>query len=198
MADDQRLGLDPHPPASAHLDGAWWPRSTQLGVELPGLVASLADRLGQVVLVGYRLNAWTDSPPQIQIAGSTVNLQGFTSDEPATIILVDRDGHRVALRVIPPDAPEQVAQHQLAEASKPAGDEVPANTEAERSAVKSLAEVASQLDRHEGRHDAQRTADIARWCDEAAQQFVDAPIQAFAPILVHHIVRTKMASQPDG
>jgi hypothetical protein len=52
--------------------------------------------------------------------------------------------------------------------------------------------VAAQLARHEGRGDPQRTAEIVRWCQEAAQQFVHAPIQAFVPILVHHIVRNRM------
>ncbi|WP_414687205.1 three-helix bundle dimerization domain-containing protein [Mycobacterium sp.] len=37
-----------------------------------------------------------------------------------------------------------------------------------------------------------RADEIARWCEAAAQQFVDAPIQAFIPILVENIVRSRM------
>ncbi|MDR3662101.1 MAG: DUF5994 family protein, partial [Mycobacterium sp.] len=45
------MALRPDPPA--RLDGAWWPRSTQLATELPGLITGLSDRLGQIDLVGY-------------------------------------------------------------------------------------------------------------------------------------------------
>jgi uncharacterized protein DUF5994 len=46
------------------IDGAWWPRSDQLAGELPGLVAILTTRLGQVA--GIDLN-WTalQSPPNL-------------------------------------------------------------------------------------------------------------------------------------
>ena len=57
---------------------------------------------------------------------------------------------------------------------------------------RSLAEVADKLARHEGRHDDQRSAEIMRWCEQAAEQFVDAPVQTFVPILVEHIVRNRM------
>lgn len=39
-----------------HIDGARWPRSTRLAVELPRLLSALSARLGQVVMVGYRRN----------------------------------------------------------------------------------------------------------------------------------------------
>ncbi|HME47278.1 DUF5994 family protein, partial [Mycobacterium sp.] len=85
-----RLQITPNSLASAYVDGAWWPRSTRLAIELPALVAALSDRLGQVAVVGYHLNAWTETPPQVQIAGLTVHLQGFTSEEPASVILIGR------------------------------------------------------------------------------------------------------------
>lgn len=95
VVDDEtapRLALKPPPPASVYLDGAWWPRSTQLAAELPGLVARLSDRLGEVAMVDCHLNAWTEVPSQLEIAGHTVQLQGFTSDEPGSVILIGRDG----------------------------------------------------------------------------------------------------------
>jgi hypothetical protein len=191
-AEQSRLQLKPNAPASTYLDGAWWPRSTQLAAELPDLVEALSDRLGEVAVVGYHRNAWTQTPPQMQIADATVQLQGFTSDEPASVILIGRDGRRVTLLVIPPGASEAVARDEFDVASEDLGDIPSANNRAERVAAQSVAEVAAQLTRHEGSGDPQRTAEIARWCQEAAQQFVDAPIQAFVPILVHHIVRNRM------
>lgn len=191
-ASEPRLQLKPDPPASAYLDGVWWPRSTRLAVELPGLVARLSDRLGQVILVAYHLDAWPETPPQVEIAGATVQLQGFTSHEPASVIVFGRDGHYVTLLVVPSDVSDDVARQELDAASLPAEGGVVVNDEAERAAAQSLIEVAAQLARHEGRGDVQRAAEITRWCEEAAQQFSSAPIQAFVPILVEHIVRNRM------
>jgi hypothetical protein len=160
---------------------------------MPALVAALSDRLSQVAVVGYHLNACTHTPPQVQIAGLTVHLQGFTSEEPASVILIGRDGCRITLRVITPDASEQVARAELDAASKRAGAGIAATSEA---AARSVTEVAARLTRHEGRGDPQRAAEITRWCEETAGRFVNAPIQAFVPILVEHIVRCRMDARP--
>lgn len=190
MERGSRLQLRPFRRAAEHTDGAWWPRSRHLADELPDLVTSVSDRLGQVVVIGYRRNSWDDTPPLVEIAGHTVELLGFTSDEPASVILIGADGRHLTLRVIAPDAGEQAAQQALDEARETddAG-EAPAGVPA---VAKSVADVADKLARHEGRGDPERTAQITRWCEEAAQQFVDAPIQAFVPILVEHIVRNRM------
>ena len=187
---EARLQLTANRPASEHIDGAWWPRSSRLAEELPGLVTSLSNRLAQVVMVGYWRNGWTDAPPLVEIAGHTVELLGFTCDEPASVILIGEDGRHITLRVIPPDASELVARQALDAVHEGADSGVAGHS---RSAVaRSLAEVADKLARHEERHDDQRTAEIVRWCEEAAQQFVDAPVQTFVPILVEHIVRNRM------
>lgn len=193
-AEKSRLQLKPHALASTYLDGAWWPRSTQLPDELLGLVEALSDRLGALAVVGYHLNAWTQAPPQMQIDGQSVQLQGFTSDEPATVILIGHDGRCITLQVISPAATGIIARQELDAASANFGDSPPADNRAERVIARSVTEVAAQLARHEGRSDPERTAEIAQWCEEAAQQFVDAPIQAFVPILVHHIVRNRMGA----
>lgn len=190
---EPRLQLKPNPPATPYQDGAWWPRSTELPVEVSGLIASLSDRLGQVAMVGYHRNAWAEMPPQVQIAGHAVQLQGFTSDEPASVILIGSDGRRITLRVIAPDTSEQIAQRELDSASEPAPGGIPMTSEADL-AARSLAEVADRLARHEG-GDGQRASEITRWCDEAARQFSNAPVQAFVPILVEHIVRNRMNAQ---
>ncbi|ORV93851.1 hypothetical protein AWC11_00455 [Mycobacterium interjectum] len=189
MEHENRLGLKPYRSASEHLDGAWWPRSANLADELPALVASLSERLGRVVMVGYRRNGWQGTPPLLEIAGDTIELLGFTSDEPATLIVLGEDGRHVTLHVIRPDTGEQAAREALQRAAVPAEPEVPAT----RSAVaRSVADVAEKLARHEGLGDERRTAEIKGWCEQAAQQFVDAPVQTFVPILVEHIVRNRM------
>jgi hypothetical protein len=187
---EDRLRLKPYRSVSEHVDGAWWPRSTCLADELPELLASLSARLGRVVMVGYRRNGWHETPPLVEIAGSPIELLGFSSDEPTSVILLGEDGRHITLHVIGPDAGEDVARQALQQAGAPSEADV---APAARSAVaRSVAEVADKLARHEGFDDEQRTAQIKRWCDQAAQQFVDAPVQTFVPILVEHIVRNRM------
>ena len=190
MEHENRLQLKPYRSVSEHIDGAWWPRSQHLVDELPDLVASVSDRLGRVVMVGYRRNGWDETPPLAEIAGHTVELLGFASDEPASVILIGEDGGHLTLHVIRPDASEEVARKALDEARGSANAvDAPPNAPA---VARSVAEVADKLARHEGSDDEQRTAQIRRWCEEAAQQFVAAPVQAFVPILVEHIVRNRM------
>ncbi len=190
MEHENRLQLKPYRSASEHIDGAWWPRSSQLADELPDLVASLSDRLGRVAMVGYRHNGWHETPPVVEIADHTIELLGFTSDEPASVILFGEDGRHITLFVIRPDTSQEVARQALEQAGV-AGDPdaVPAGTSA---VARSVGDVADKLARHEGLGDEQRTAQIKSWCEQAAQQFVDAPVQTFVPILVEHIVRNRM------
>ncbi|OBH90476.1 DUF5994 family protein [Mycobacterium sp. E2733] len=186
---ENRLQLKPYRSVSEHVDGAWWPRTTNLADELPDLLTSVSERLGPVVMVGYRRNGWHETPALVQIDGHTVELLAFTSDEPSSVILIGADGHHLTLHVIRPDAGEEVARQALEQARVPA-DEVPSRS---RSTVaRSVADVADKLARHEGLGDEQRTAQIRRWSEEAAEQFVDAPVQTFVPILVEHIVRNRM------
>lgn len=192
MVDDdsgRRVGVTNRLP-SEHIDGAWWPRSTNLVTELPALLSTLAERLGHVVMVGYLRNGWTNTPPEITIAGQTIELLGFDSAEPASVILIGNDGHHLTLSVIAPGTSEQGARQAL--------DAVPergsgATGRGRAAAVaRSLADVADKLARHEGRDDDQRSAEIMRWCEEAAAQFDEARIQTFVPILVEHIVSNRM------
>ncbi|MBW0012326.1 DUF5994 family protein [Mycobacterium sp.] len=188
MAHEDRLQLKPYRSASEHIDGAWWPHSAHLVDELPGLLAAVSDRLGPVVMVGYRHNGWGETPRMAQIDGRTIELLGFGSDEPASVILIDEDGRHLTLHVIRPDASEAIARQALEEARVPA-DAAPA---AQTTVARSIADVGEKLARHEGLGDEQRTAQIKRWCDEAARQFVNAPVQNFVPVLVEHIVRNRM------
>lgn len=188
MERDNRLRLKPYRSVSEHVDGAWWPRSTDLVEELPRLLTSLSERMGRVVMVGYRRNGWDETPALIEVAGHTVELLGFTSDEPTSIILIGENGRHITLQVIRPDTGEAAAREALERAGIPA-DAAPA---ARSTVARSVADVAEKLALHEGFGDEERTAQIKRWSEEAAEQFVDAPVQTFVPILVEHIVRNRM------
>jgi hypothetical protein len=173
---------------SAHIDGAWWPRSTDLVDELPTLLSTLADRLGRIAAVGYDRNGWAQVPPQLDVAGETIELMGFDGAEPASLIVIGHEGHHLTLRVIHPSTSPETACQEL--------DAVP-----ERAVMaggppsptaRSMANLAHRLAQHEGRDDDQRTAEIMRWCQEAEAQFNEAPIQSFVPVLVEHIVANRM------
>jgi hypothetical protein len=150
-----------------------------LVTELPALLAALSERLGQVVMVGYLRTGWTDTPPEIDIAGQTIELLGFDSAEPASVILIGHDGHHLTLRVIPPQTSEQGAR-QVLDAVPERGSGATGRGKG-AAAARSLAGVADKLARHEGRGDDQRNAEIMRWCEEAAAQFDEARIQTFGP-----------------
>ncbi|OBH46866.1 hypothetical protein A5687_15370 [Mycobacterium mantenii] len=186
---ENRLQLKPYRSASEHIDGAWWPRTTNLVGELPELLTSVSERLGPVALVGYRRNGWDETPTSTELGGRMVELLGFTSDEPASVILIGADGHHLTLRVIRPDTAELLARQALEKARTPADDGAPRSR---ATVARSVADVADKLARHEGLGDEQRTAQIKRWSEEAAEQFVDAPVQTFVPILVEHIVHNRM------
>lgn len=190
MERSNRLRLKPYRAVTEHIDGAWWPRSTNLVDELPGLAASLSDRLGRIVMVGYRRNGWHNTPVLAQIDGHPIELLGFTSDEPASVIVMGDNGRHITLHVIRPDTDEDVARRALEAVRAPADAAV--SPAARVTVGRSVAELAEKLARHEGLGDERRNAQIRRWCDETAQRFIDAPVQTFVPILVEHIVRDRM------
>jgi hypothetical protein len=53
-----RLQLKPAHEAYGFVQGAWWPRSDQLGIELPPLLEALSARLGRIRRVIYDENSW--------------------------------------------------------------------------------------------------------------------------------------------
>ena len=86
-------------------DGAWWPRSRLLSVELPELVAAL-DALG--VHVGrftYPVEAWDEAPDRkVAVGGRVVRTGGFRSMDPQLVSLVVEGDRRLDLLVVPPEA----------------------------------------------------------------------------------------------
>jgi hypothetical protein len=182
-----RLQLAPNLTGTEHVDGAWWPQSNRLTDELPRLITELSDRMGQLRIVGYHCSAWPQTPAQTHIDGQEIELVGFTGDQPASIILIGRDGRHVALSVIPPDTDPENAHRRLEETARCQ----PGTVGSHPTSVRNLTEVADKLAEHEG-GDQQRTAEITRWVDEAAAEFIDAPIQTFVPILVEHVVRNRI------
>ena len=192
-----RLQLNPDGTPEPYLDGAWWPRSTELAAELPALIAALSEKLGPTALIGYHNDAWTAAPDHLDLDGRTVHLQGFVSPNPPTLVVVDDRGRRVTVRVVPPETEAATAAELMAAAAthQPAGPGEGAQpSPAHRAEATSLDEVAARLARLPGNTGPEQSALISQWVVEAADQFRDAPITAFIPILVEHIVRGRLTA----
>ncbi|WP_411123309.1 DUF5994 family protein [Streptomyces sp. x-19] len=91
------------------LDGAWWPRSRDIGAELPGLITALTRHLGPVLRVGLDASAWEDLPTRLTIDDRIVHIDSFPiGDDTALITRGDRD--HFSLLVVPPETPPDAAR----------------------------------------------------------------------------------------
>jgi hypothetical protein len=97
------LRLKPKAAATGYVDGAWWPRSRDLGAELPALAEVLAVRLGRIERVAYALSAWDSTPRRFEVEGHRVRLEGFTYQDKNIIHVTGSDRGRISLLVIPPE-----------------------------------------------------------------------------------------------
>src|SRR6201993_3362938 len=64
-----RLRLKPKAPTSGYVDGAWWPRSDDLPIELPDLLAVLSVRLWPHCRAIYNPAAWGEGPRKMPTRG---------------------------------------------------------------------------------------------------------------------------------
>src|ERR1700689_81751 len=71
-----RLRLKPKAPNTGYVDGAWWPHSDDLLIELPDLLAVLSVRPGPIDRVLYNLTEWASAPPKLPIDGHEARLAG--------------------------------------------------------------------------------------------------------------------------
>jgi hypothetical protein len=107
-----RLRLKPKAATTGFVDGGWWPRSRDLAVELPGLLAVLAVRLGRIERVSYHLGDWDPTPARLSVEGRVVRLGGYRAQHADTVdVLAARQ--RVTLLVVPPETSVQAAHDAL-------------------------------------------------------------------------------------
>jgi hypothetical protein len=84
-------------------DGGWFPRSSDLAVELPELVAELDRRGVRVERFTYALDAWSPVPRKLVVLGRVVRTGGFRSMDPHLACLTwDGGTRRADLLVVPP------------------------------------------------------------------------------------------------
>ncbi|RPE42692.1 hypothetical protein EDD90_5846 [Streptomyces sp. Ag109_O5-1] len=97
------------------LDGAWWPRSRDIGAELSALLSALTEHLGPLTRVGLDATAWEGLPTRIVVGDHVVHVDSFpVGDDTVLITRGDRD--LFSLLVVPPDTPPEAARAAMAQA----------------------------------------------------------------------------------
>jgi len=85
-------------------DGAWFPRSRDLAVEVPELVAELDRRGVKVERFTYALDTWEAPPRKLVVGNRSVRTGGFRSMDPLVVCLTwDGGARRADLLVVPPE-----------------------------------------------------------------------------------------------
>lgn len=106
-----RLLLAPNGNLPRSIDGAWWPRSYDLLVELPRLLAGLPHAWGHVTSVTVNGAAWSAVPGRMLVSNQVVRLcRNLSASAPHTVVLLAPGRGRWDLVVVPPDTTEAAAE----------------------------------------------------------------------------------------
>ncbi|WP_183064105.1 DUF5994 family protein [Streptomyces sp. gCLA4] len=97
------------------LDGAWWPRSRDVTIELPALITALTAHLGPITRVGLDTSAWRDIPTRLVIDGQVVHLDAHPVGDDTVLVTRGHNDH-FALLVVPPDTTADAAHEAMARA----------------------------------------------------------------------------------
>jgi hypothetical protein len=88
------------------VDGAWWPQTRELDVELADLVDHWPDHLGSVYRALYSRSDWTGRPRSVATARRRIRTGIFPRDDTHLIVLSLSTRRTVELLVVPPGHPE--------------------------------------------------------------------------------------------
>jgi hypothetical protein len=112
-----RLRLAPRAGMPLRIDGVWWPRSYDLLVELPRLLAGLPQAWGHISSVTVNGATWSATPGRMLVFNQVVRLRRSTTmSAPDTVCLLAPSRGRWDLLVVPPDTPPDTAEPLMAAA----------------------------------------------------------------------------------
>ena len=114
-----RLRLKPADRSCGLVQGAWWPRTDQLFIELPPLLAALAPRVGSVDRVIYDETRWTPQSLRMEFRGRSIILEGSATTSTNTLSVIGKGFGRLVLLVVPPYTDPTRAYAAVTRASKP-------------------------------------------------------------------------------
>ncbi|MFF7158063.1 DUF5994 family protein [Streptomyces sp. NPDC008139] len=110
------LGHGPGP-----LDGAWWPKSRDLSLELPSLVGALDLLWGRITRVTVNPLYWPTVPKKVPVAGHVVHVGWFVEEQdPHKLLVLSYRTGRWDLLIVPPQTPAATAAWLMAAAADPA------------------------------------------------------------------------------
>ncbi|MGP3923908.1 DUF5994 family protein [Streptomyces sp. 8N616] len=97
------------------LDGAWWPRSRDVGDQLPGLISALTEHLGPITRVGLDASAWDEVPVRLIIDDRVVHIDWYPVGDD-TVLITRGDQDYFLLLVVPPEATPSAAREAMSRA----------------------------------------------------------------------------------
>ncbi|MFI1963898.1 DUF5994 family protein [Streptomyces pathocidini] len=97
------------------LDGAWWPRSREIGQQLPGLITALVEHLGPITRVGLDANAWNEVPTRLVIDDRVVHIDWYPVGDD-TVLITRGDQDHFVLLVVPPETNPSAAHEAMSRA----------------------------------------------------------------------------------
>jgi hypothetical protein len=116
-----RLAFCTRSPARGSVDGAWWPGSTNLGAELPDVLAVIGSRIGEVRRVVYDPSIWPATPSRIIRRGVAISVDPYALVSSETIYLIGTHSRDAVLYVVPPSCAVAVVDRVLAAVSDATG-----------------------------------------------------------------------------
>ncbi|GAA3673061.1 DUF5994 family protein [Nocardioides ginsengisoli] len=96
-------------PGHGVLDGAWWPYSHDLDVELAALVDHFPPAAGRVSRVLFSRPDWATAPRRVPIARGFLKTGSFPRDDTHVVILKLSDRSQLTVLVIPPETATNTA-----------------------------------------------------------------------------------------
>ncbi|MFZ0832001.1 MAG: DUF5994 family protein [Mycobacterium sp.] len=97
-----RLRLKPAHRSRGFVQGAWWPRSTDLVAGLRPLLPALSSRLAGIDRVIYDENVWAPTPLEMEFGSQPVILEGSGDQSINILSVVSEQFGRLVLLVVPP------------------------------------------------------------------------------------------------
>lgn len=125
--------------ASGPLDGAWWPASRDLSLELPSLVGALDLIWGRITRVAVNPTQWPVVPKKVPVTGHVVHVGWFVEEQdPHDLLVLSYRTGRWDLLIVPPETPAATAELLMAAAADPGNvrtaSELLAQTDPDRAA----------------------------------------------------------------
>ena len=102
------------------LDGAWWPRSSDLAAEAPSLLAAIWEaRDSKPLHMTYDPGLWDSHPARVYVNGHRVKAGWFRTDDPHQVTVALANGTRLIFLVVPSDLDAGQASWALARSVEP-------------------------------------------------------------------------------